>query len=66
MTTIAETTGVDIKSFDNKYHCAIMNGAEVQSHRYSDALIELLEKARSGEEYAPEVIREAELKGHRR
>ncbi|RVD77567.1 SIR2 family protein [Pseudomonas koreensis] len=66
MTTIAETTGVDIKSFDNKYHCAIMNGAEVQSHRYSDALMELLEKVRSGEEYASEVIREAELKGHRR
>lgn len=65
ITTIAETTGVDIKSFDNKYHCAIMNGAEVQSHRYSDALMELLEKVRSGEEYAPEVIREAELKGHR-
>lgn len=63
MTSIAQTTGVDIKSFDNKYHCAIMNGTEVQSHRYSDALKELLEKVRSGEEYTVEVVREAELKG---
>lgn len=63
ITTIAEATGVDIKSFDNKYHFAIMNGSEVQSHRYSDVFRELLEKVRSGEEYASEVIREAEQKG---
>ncbi|MDD2001986.1 SIR2 family protein [Pseudomonas putida] len=63
LSTIAETTGVDIKSFDNKYHCAIMNGTEVQSHRYSDACKELLEKVRSGDEYAPDVQREAQLKG---
>ena len=65
LATIAETTGVDIKSFDNKYHCAIMNGAEVQSHRYSEAFRELLEKVRTGYEYAPEVIREADQKGRR-
>lgn len=63
ITKIFETTGVDIKSFDNKYHCAIMNGAEVQSHRYSDACRELLIKVRSGDEYAAEVIQEAQSKG---
>ncbi|MEB0040426.1 SIR2 family protein [Pseudomonas sp. MH10] len=65
MTTIAEATGVDIKSFDNKYHFAIMNGSEVQSHRYSDSCRELLDKVRSGDEYASEVVREAEQKGRR-
>ncbi|MEE4687779.1 SIR2 family protein [Pseudomonas alliivorans] len=61
--TIADTTGIDIKRFDNKYHCAIMNGAEVQSHRYSEACKEILEKVRSGEEYIQEVEKEAEAKG---
>jgi hypothetical protein len=63
--TIAETTGIDIKKFDNKYHCAIMNGADVQSHRYSEACKEILEKVRSGDEYIQEVGKEAEAKGHR-
>jgi len=61
--TIAETTGIDIKRFDNKYHCAIMNGPEVQSHRYSEACKELLEKVRSGEEYIQDVEGEARAKG---
>lgn len=63
--TIAETTGIDLKRFDNKYHCAIMNGAEVQSHRYSEACKNILEKVRSGEEYIQDVEKEAEAKGHR-
>ncbi|MEE4815884.1 SIR2 family protein [Pseudomonas alliivorans] len=62
--TIAETTGIDLKKFDNKYHCAIMNGAEVQSHRYSEACKDILEKVRSGEEYIEDVEKEAEAKGH--
>ncbi len=37
-----------------------MNGAEVQSHRYSEACKEILEKVRSGEEYIQEVEKEAE------
>lgn len=45
------TTGVDIKSFDNKYHCAVMKGNVVQAHRYSNLLRILLEKIRDGEEY---------------
>lgn len=48
---IREATGVDLKSFDNKYHCAIMNGDKIQSHRYSTTLLHLLEKVRKGEKF---------------
>ncbi|HFV9991686.1 TPA: SIR2 family protein, partial [Salmonella enterica subsp. enterica serovar Orientalis] len=48
---VKNITGVDIKTFDNKYHYAIMNGDEIQSHRYSNYLRELLEKVRDGEEF---------------
>ncbi len=48
---VKNSTGEDIKSFDNKYHCAIMNGAEVQSHRYSNLLKRLLERVRDGEQF---------------
>lgn len=60
---INETAGVDLKSFDSKYHCAIMNAGQVQSHRYSEAFRELLEKVRSGAEYVEEVRKEAAAKG---
>lgn len=52
---VKNATGVDIKSFDNIYHCAIMNGDVVQSHRYSTPLKRLLEKVKSGEEYTLEI-----------
>ncbi|ELK4838817.1 SIR2 family protein [Pseudomonas aeruginosa] len=52
---VKNTTGVDIKSFDNIYHCAIMNGDTVQSHRYSAPLKRLLEKVKSGEEFHLEI-----------
>ncbi|MCZ8767206.1 SIR2 family protein [Escherichia albertii] len=45
---VKNITNVDIKTFDNKYHYAIMNGDEIQSHRYSNYLRELLEKVRDG------------------
>ena len=48
---VKNITNVDIKTFDNKYHYAIMNGDEIQSHRYSNYLRELLEKVRDGEEF---------------
>ncbi|EOB7693078.1 SIR2 family protein, partial [Enterobacter hormaechei] len=48
---VKNITGVDIKTFDNKYHYAIMNGDEIQSHRYSNYLRELLEKVRDGEQF---------------
>ena len=60
---IEDVTGVDIKSFDNKYHCAIMNGGIVQSHRYSEALRELLDRVRSGQEFVSDVQCEARTKG---
>lgn len=49
--TVKSVTGVDIKTFDNKYHYAIMNGDEIQAHRYSHYLRELLEKVRDGEQF---------------
>jgi hypothetical protein len=49
--TVKNVTGIDIKTFDNKYHYAIMNGEEVQSHRYSNQLRELLEKVRDGNQF---------------
>ena len=52
---VKNTTGVDIKTFDNIYHCAIMNGDVVQSHRYSALLKRLLEKVQSGEEFKLEI-----------
>ncbi|SER49117.1 MULTISPECIES: SIR2 family NAD-dependent protein deacylase [Pseudomonas] len=61
---IKDETGVDLKSFDNKYHCAIMNGDEVQTHRYSECFKELLEKVRSGEDFRSEVIAEAKSKAN--
>lgn len=48
---IKEQRGVDIKSFDNKYHCAVMNGSTVQAHRYSNLAQILLKKVLDGEEY---------------
>lgn len=60
---IESETGINLKSFDNKYHCAIMNKEDVQSHRYSEAFKDLVEKVRSGEEYKTEVIAEGKMKG---
>lgn len=50
---IKEDTGVDIKSTDNKYHCAIKVGNKDSSvsRKYSPALISLLEKVRDGKKY---------------
>ncbi|WNC11645.1 SIR2 family protein [Pseudomonas coleopterorum] len=48
---LKDSTNVDIKTFDNKYHCSVMNGDRIQSHRYSNLLRKLLEKIRDGEEY---------------
>jgi len=51
LVTVKSITGVDIKTFDNKYHYAIMNGEEIQAHRYSHYLRELLEKVRDGDQF---------------
>jgi hypothetical protein len=46
-----DKTGIDIKTFDNPYHCAVMNGDFVQSHRYSNALKQILGKVHAGEDF---------------
>lgn len=52
---IKNDTGIDIRSSDNIYHCAIMNGQNVQGRRYSSAMLRLLEKVRKGEAYELEL-----------
>ncbi|MFZ6648145.1 SIR2 family protein [Undibacterium sp. TJN25] len=50
---ITEHAGVDIRSFDNTYHCKLKTGRGENSftRKYSDAAITLLTKVQSGEEY---------------
>ncbi len=48
---IREATGVDLKTFDSKYHYAIMNGEHLHQHRYSKAMLLLLEKVQKGEKF---------------
>lgn len=48
---LKNSTGVDIKTFDNKYHCSIMNGNIPVTHRYSMLLRNLLEKIKNGEDW---------------
>lgn len=51
---IKEEKGIDIKSSDNKYHCAVKVGKKDSSvsRKYSSAAIELLKRVRDGEAYA--------------
>lgn len=58
---VKNSTKMDIKSSDNKYHCAIMNGKEIQSHRYSSILKTLLERVKNGDEYSLDLKQEKEL-----
>lgn len=58
---IEDETGVNIKSYDNKYHVNVRFGvAETsKSHKYSDAFIDLLKKVIAGQPYkvdADEII----------
>ena len=50
---IEDETGVNIKSFDNKYHVALKFGvAETsKSHKYSDAFVDLLKRVIAGDPY---------------
>lgn len=48
---LKNSTGVDIKTFDNKYHCSIMNGNIPVTHRYSMLLRNLLEKIQNGDDW---------------
>ena len=50
---IEDDTGINIKSYDNKYHVNVKFGiAETsKSHKYSDAFIDLLKKVIAGSPY---------------
>ena len=51
--TIKREKGVDIKTSDNRYHCATKTGRKKTSvvHKYSDDLQDLIERMEKGEEY---------------
>ncbi|MBX9857990.1 MAG: SIR2 family protein [Sphingomonas sp.] len=46
-------TGIDLKSTDNKYHCAVKVGKKDSSvsRKYSKLMVKLLEKVRDSEDY---------------
>jgi len=48
---VEQESGINIKKSDNKYHVAIMAGQVMQTHKYSQAAIDLLELVKNGEEY---------------
>lgn len=54
---IKREKGVDIKASDNRYHCATKTGRKKTSvvHRYSDDLLDLIDRMMKGEEYELDV-----------
>ena len=50
---LKEREGLDVKTSDNRYHCAVKTGKAAGSvtHKYSDEAISLLEKVRDDSEY---------------
>lgn len=52
---VEQDKGVNIKQSDNKYHVAIMAGQVMQTHKYSQAAIDLLELVKNGEDYEVQV-----------
>jgi hypothetical protein len=50
---IKQEKGVDIKTRDNRYHCATKTGTKKTSvvHKYSPEFVDLIERMRKGEEY---------------
>ena len=54
---IKQEKGVDIKTSDNRYHCATKVGRKKTSiaHKYSDHLVDLIERIDKGEEYELEL-----------
>lgn len=52
---IKEEKGVDLKSSDNKYHMATKAGKKAIIHKYSDQMISLIDKIKSGEAYSVEI-----------
>jgi hypothetical protein len=54
---IKEDHGIDIKTSDNRYHCAIKTGRAAGSvtHKYSEEAVSLLRKIKDGSEYTIEL-----------
>lgn len=52
---IEKDKGVNIKASDNKYHIAIMAGKIMQTHKYSQAAIDLLSSVLAGDDYQVEI-----------
>lgn len=48
---LAEESGENIKISDNKYHIAIKAGNKIQTHKYSQACVDLLKELRDGNPY---------------
>lgn len=48
---IKRETKIDIKKSDNQYHSATKTGKRSVAHKYSDQLLELIQRMRNGEEY---------------
>ena len=50
--------GVNIKSFDNKYHIAVKvgNSPTAMRHKYSQACVDFLDNVRNGREYNLDVM----------
>jgi len=55
---IEEDKGVDIRSFNNRYHIAFFEESGVTPRRYSDEALELFEKVKDGEEYSLDIPEE--------
>lgn len=49
--SIKESSGVDIKSWDNTYHLGVMQDGKVAYRRYSSSALSLLKKVRDGEPF---------------
>lgn len=55
---IEEDTGVDIRSFNNRYHIAFVEEDGVTPRRYSEDAIDLFRKVKNGEDYSLEIPEE--------
>jgi len=50
-----EEQGINIKTSDNKYHIAIRAGNRIQTHKYSQACVDLLRCLKDGSQYEIEI-----------
>ena len=55
---IKEDTGIDLKSFNNRYHIAFFEESGVTPRRYSEDAIDLFRKVKDGESYSLEIPEE--------